>query len=49
MEIMTLGPKYVEFLMNEGQRGHIDMGNFTECVVRKDVGITADIETGAAE
>ena len=49
MGILTYKPKYAEFLMEEGNRGHIVRKKFPEYVTRKDVGIAVHDETGEVE
>ena len=48
VEILTYKPKYAEFLMAQGKRDHIDMEKFLDRAMYKDVGVTADSETGAS-
>ena len=49
MEILQYKPQYSEFLMGEGERGHIDMATFLELVMQKGVGGTAESKTGSAD
>ena len=45
MEILTYKPKYVEFLIEDGDAGRTDRGKFPEWGVCRSVGIAADEET----
>ena len=49
LEILTYKPKYAALLIEEGNRGHIDMEKFLAWVMRKDVGIAAGDEGGTVE
>ena len=49
MGILTMKPKYVEFLTNGRMREHIDLVKFTERVMYRDVGITLGKENGSSE
>ena len=49
VEILTYKPQYVEFLTEDGNRGHIDWAEFPDRVMRKDVGNTVGDVDGEVE
>ena len=49
MEILAYKPKYLEFLIEEGDRGHLGRKKFPEWAKYKNVGIASDEETGSVE
>ena len=46
-EVLAKKPKYVEFPMDEGQKGHLDMEKPIEWEVQGNVEIVADSSTGS--
>ena len=47
--ILTYKPKYVEFLMGEGNRCHLDREKFPEWPIRKNFGIASGEKIGSVE
>ena len=49
VEILTYKPKYVEFLIEDGDDGRLGRQKFTEWAKCKNVGIAVGEEAGAVE
>ena len=47
--VLKYKPNYAEFLIDEGERDHIDMKELLDRAMYKDIGVTVDIATGASE
>ena len=48
LEVLGGKSRYEEFPMGECGKDHMYMKKFIACVMQKDVGISADADTGAA-